>query len=442
MNQWMADPGAGLAHLLFFLVALTVAFTVGNRLRVLRQTMVAFVLHMVIAGAIYGSSGLWAPDAVHYDRLGLAFQEYWFHGGHTKPFVTSGKEGIPSLLGVLYELFGHHPFLGVIVNVLLATLVVPVVASTSRVVRIDAGRAAWLTACLPPLLLWGSVLLRESASWLMLALIVRGLAGLSAGEPRPWLNWCAVILPFFPLFTVRGTAAILVGGAALFTFSLTAKNRLLPILLGVLAVVVAAPSLMSTLNSIAGGYDVDAINRQREALSRSATSSFEVEQYDGVGGVLLSSPMALLRGLAGPFPWELPALGIFLIMDTLVWWVIVALIVVGIARMPERRHLWSLLIPAITILAVLSVTSGNYGTMTRLRYQAAVMMLPLAGHGLERLLARRRTPQVVRPAHLRARAGMQRTLPAPDAPSTPGSRRSAPLRPRQRPWRPPRRRTV
>ena len=197
---------------------------------------------------------------------------------------------------------------------------------------------------------------------------------------------------------MRGTAAILVAAAALFTFALTAKNRLLPVMLGVLAMVIAGPTLMNAGEQIAGGYDVQAINRQRAALSRSASSSFDVQSYDSFGGMLLASPLALLRGVFGPFPWELPALGVFLIADTLVWWLLVVCIIVGVRRIPERRLLWSLLIPALVMLIVLSITSGNYGTMTRLRYQTAVMMIPVAGHGLSLLLAQRRARRELKPS--------------------------------------------
>lgn len=436
------DPGPLLAHLLVLIVVSAVALAVGRRAGVVQQTGVALVLHLLVAGAIHSIAGLWSPDAMHYDRLGLAFQDYWFHGAHIEPYVTSGKEGLPWMLAVLYETFGHHPFLGVLVNVGFATLVVPVVASTSRVMGVDGRWAAWLAACLPPILLWGSVLLREAAAWLLVALIVRGLAGLAAEEPRSWRNWAAVLLPLAPLVTVRGTAAVLVGGAALVTFAATARQRTVPVLVGIVGLVLAGPALLSVVDEIAGGYDVDTINRQRASLSRDASSSFEVEAYESVGAMLLGAPLALLRGAIGPFPWELPALGPFLILDTFFWWLLVVMVVVGIRHAPSRRVIWAPLIPALTMLTVLSLTSGNYGTMTRLRYQVAAMLLPLAGHGLAVLWRRRRAdrpaagvPEAAVPA-----GGFRRTAtsagPGPGGRRTPGSGPSAPRRAPLRPSRP------
>lgn len=395
MTQLSLDPGPWLAHVLLILLVGVFVMWAGKRAGVSHQTGVALCLHFVVGVSIYATSGLWAPDAMHYDRLGIAFMEYWSGENHQEPWVTAGKEGIPYLLAILYQMLGHYPFLGVIINIGLASLVVPITASTSRILKIDPSMTAWLAACLPPMLLWGSVLLREAPSWLFLALIVRGLVGVSTGGGRSWLNWLCIVVPIGPLFLVRGTAAVLVGAAALFTITLMAKNRFLPILVGGLGLVAAAPLLTTVINEVAGGYDVEAINRQRGALARSADSSFEVEEYGSLGEMILRAPFSLVRGIAGPFPWELPPLGIFLIFDTLVWWVVVILTILGIRHYGERRRLWSLLVPGLTMLMVLSITSGNYGTMTRLRYQVAVMLLPLAGHGLAHVMKDSRVQKLI-----------------------------------------------
>lgn len=381
------DPGPLLAHMSILLLVGGITLAVGRRAAVLPQTSISLILHLGVAVGIFATSGLFAPDAAHYDRLGLAYQDYWFGDAHQAPIVTTGKEGIPAMLALLYQAFGHYPFLGVLMNVGMATLLVPLVASTSKVLGIDHTVPAWLAGCLPPLLLWGSLLLREAAAWILLALIVRGLAGLATGEPRPVVNWVSVLAPLVPLVAVRGTAALLVGSASLIAFAVTARSRVIPVLVGAIGLIVAGPALVSMGEGVAGGYDVNAINQQRAALSRSADSSFEVETYDSFGSMLLAAPMAMLRGLAAPFPWELPSLGPFLILDTLVWWGLAVTFVIGVTRFPDRRLLLSLLIPAVTLLVVLAITSGNYGTMTRLRYQSAVMLLPVGGFGLTVMLA-------------------------------------------------------
>jgi len=381
------DPGPLLAHAAMLLLVGIVVLAASERQGVFQQAATALGLHLVIGGVLYGVSGLWAPDAMHYDRLGMAFQKYWFDGGLHEPLVTSGKEGLPSMLAVVYHLLGHHPFLGILLNIGMASLVVPVVASTSRLMSIDPQLPAWLAAGLPPMLLWGSLLLRESAAWLMLALIVRGLAGLAEGS-HPVRNWLLVVLPLGPLVTVRGTAAVLVGAASLMAFALTARNKVMPVLVGVIGLIVSGPAVASLVNEIAGGYDVATINQQRTALARNSASSFDVETYDSLGGMLATMPLALLRGVAGPFPWELPSLGVFLIMDTLVWWLLVVAVIVGIRHIPDRRLVLAALIPALVLLVVLSITSGNYGTMTRLRSQIGVMLLPVAGLGMSLLWAR------------------------------------------------------
>lgn len=377
------DPAALLALTLFVVGGGCLVGWFGLKERVVAPTLTAYGLHLVVAAVMYALWGLWAPDAMLYDRLGVGFAEVWAGQAQQYPGVTAGKEGLPIVLAVLYTVFGHVPLLGVLFNITLASLTVPVVASTARTLKLPMETAAWFAALFPAFLLWGSVLLRESASWLLLALVVRGLAGLAEEAADQMVrNWFLVLAPLALLVTVRGTAAILVAAAALFTFSISARNKTVPILIGLLALGAAGPFLLSTGSEIAGGYDVEAINRQRAALSRTASTSFEVESYSSLGDMILSAPVATLRGLFGPFPWELPSLGTFLIVDTLLWWFLVACCILGWRSVADKRGLWSMLVPALTMLVVLSTTSGNYGTMTRLRDQAAIMVIPLAAAGL------------------------------------------------------------
>lgn len=312
---------------------------------------------------------------------------------------------------MIYGLIGHYPFLGVILCVGMSALLVPVIASTARVLGISAMTAAWLTALFPPLLLWGSLLLREAPSWLMLAVAIRALAGLSVGARRPVLHWTTILLALLVLLSIRGTAAILLGAAALITVSLTGRQRVWPLLLGVIVALIAGADVLQSAQEIVGGYDLETVNRQREALSRDARTSFEVTTISGFGGLLRASPLLLVRGAFGPLPWEMPSVGLLLSLDAFLWWGLLALAIAGFRVLPARRALLGIALPAVSLLLVLSLTSGNYGTMTRLRTQVAVIIMPLAAAGLHALLAR-----------LRGRSGVERALDvSPAAPARPGS---------------------
>lgn len=437
----MSDPLAVLAHAAFLGCVVLAVLLVAARHRVLAATIASLGIHLAVATAIYARAGLWAPDAMFYDRLGQAFAQVWFHGGNHIPQVTPGKEGLPSVLGVIYGLVGHYPFLGVILCVGMSAMLVPVIASTARCLGISAPAAAWLTALLPPLVLWGSLLLREAPSWLMLAVAVRALVGLSVGARRPVLHWVAIAVALLGLLSIRGTAAVLVGAAALITISLTGRQRVWPLLLGVIVALVAGAEVIQGAQQIVGGYDLETVNRQREALSRDARTSFEVTTISGIGGLLLAGPVLLLRGALGPLPWEMPVVGVLLSVDALIWWTVLGLAVAGWRAMPSRRAVLGIVLPAVALLLVLALTSGNYGTMTRLRTQVAVIVLPLAAAGLERLVARVRAgsagdaaPELiptalVHPARRRHPWPAGSSAAAPPGPAGPGARRRGPLPP-------------
>lgn len=374
----MTDPLFVLAHAALAAVLFGSVITWGVARGLLGPTAVAVAAHVAIALAMYLTVGLWAPDAQLYDRLGALFADGWFGSGNRSVVITPGKEGFPAILAVLYGAIGHFPTLGIILNIALSSALVVIIASTTRALGGPARTAAWVTALYPPFLVWGSLLLREAMSWVLVALIVRALVGMASSDHRQ-ARWIAVlVLATSTLLSIRGTAAILVGASALAAIAFTARNRITPLILGTVAVVLAGPALAATAGELVGGYDISSVDQTREALSRDAASAFEVRQFSSIGGLITALPLAATRGILGPFPWEWPGLSFFVIGFGILWWAVVAFLIVGIRTSTERRRLLAPLLPAATILLVLAVTSGNYGTLTRLREQATVMVLPVA----------------------------------------------------------------
>lgn len=383
----MLDPGPLLAHVFVFAATLGIACYGGKKAGVLAPTVVAYFAHLAVALAFYLTSGLWAPDAMHYDDLAQQFMAAWTGNRDLTPFVTAGKEGFPTLLAVLYGAFGHLPFVGILVNIAASTLVVPVSASAARLLGGQSTRqAAWLAGMFPSVLIWGSLLLREALTWLMLAVILRGLAGIVTQRGSVAWNWALAVLPILPLLTLRGTAALLLAPSIVLGYTIASRRRGISALVGLIGIAAAGPILVSAGQGIAGGIDLDSINRQREALAREASSSFAVTQYSSVGELIANVPGATLRGLFGPFPWELPGQSPFLLLDVVSWWALLALTVYSFRRrLTGGPEFFALLMPALTFIVVISITSGNYGTMARLRAQVAILLLPMAGHGLAHL---------------------------------------------------------
>ena len=396
------DPILPLGAVLIGGLLLAAGLAPAARLGVTRPYLAGVGLRAAASAAVYLRLGLWAPDALLYDRLGVRLSDPVYGYADRGVQITSGKEGFPRLLGLVYSAFGHHPGLGLMMNVMLGALLVPLLTAVAA--RLDGPRraTAWLAAVLPPFLVWGGLLLREALSWVLIAVVVLALAGISRHRRdrlSRW-DWPLLIGALAAFLAVRGTAAILLAAAALAVVALTARQRFWAWVLGTASLVLAAPALAGTFDRVAGGYDLERINTVRGALSDEAGSSFAVAAINGPADIVRVLPTTALRGFLGPYPWEWPRLSALATLEGLLWLVMLALAVHGWRTRRFSRSLLCLALPTVAIVVPLALASGNYGTFERLREQATVVLVPAAAIGLAQLRdrRRRRTAAPVAPA--------------------------------------------
>lgn len=369
-------------------------WVVGQRTRTLAPALVSFVLHLTLAVAILLKVGLFFPDALHYDA-----QAQQLSDSSTQIAVTSGKEGWPLLLSLLYRMFGHSPILGLLVNAIAAALTVCVLAHAAHRLTLPRRATAWILALLPTTLFWSSLLLRESLTWLFMAIILFALSGLvthrsSLREMMIFAIGLAGLLAF------RGTMAILMAAFGLAAIVLS-RNRGRGIAISIVMIaLVSVPGPVATkLDAIVGIYTPAHLNASRTALARTASTAFDTSVTD-LQSAQSAIPRVLPRVLLGPFPWEWGAVGIPFALDGVLWCMILFLAIRGWHRHADRRQLLVAVLPAAALLVALAFTSGNYGTMVRLRLQATVLIIPLAAAGLTGL----------RPHFVGTKPAPQRTL--------------------------------
>jgi hypothetical protein len=340
-------------------------------------TMGTFALHVTVAGIFYNLFGLSSPDARFYQHIATLIAE-GKNLSNVGVGVGAGKEGYLLLLGGVYGVLGVSPLIGLLINSLACALTVPMVAGTAHRLGASPQRAALLFALFPPTVLWGSLLLREAVTWLLLAVFVWSLVRLSERVSPPGV--ATALFSLGALLWVRGTLVALVAVAGLIGFTLARRGRgMIPMLAATgIGYVILAPRLAA----VNAGYSLEQINQSRSALSRKGASAFATVDYADPMAVLREAPKLLARVMFGPFPWEWPGLGLTAAFSTccwllIVWWT-------WRARRRVSRQRWLLLMPAAGLLIALALTSGNYGTMDRLRVQAAVMLMPVAAAGMRR----------------------------------------------------------
>ena len=341
--------------------------------------VIASVVHLLSGGIRYALLGTWAPDAGNYHKLGIIAAATYRNGGSFD--YSTGKEGWPRFLGLVYWMIGPHP----LSIILLASISVPVSAwlagRSAQIIGGDrAARVAFIfVAGCPVFLIWGDSLLREAACWLMMGLALLGFLQFTRESKK--LGLWPLLLGIAGLFAVRGTLVILLifGLAAGLLVSTVLKRdgHRLPAVALIVALTVIGPTLITTF---AGqyGFDLDSVNRSRAELSTIAHTSFGVvNNYSSINDIFIGSITSLPRAIAGPFPWEW-SLGsqLLLAADAMLWWSILYVLWVG-RRGYGRRNLFLIGLPALAVLIPLAATSGNYGTLIRLRVMALYILVPL-----------------------------------------------------------------
>jgi hypothetical protein len=337
---------------------------------------VGFVARMLCALWAYVLVGMFSLDAVHYDLLGSQIASVWRHvEGATVPAIGVGKDAFPYMLGVIDFLFGNNPMLGLIVNVTAGTLLIAVVAATTKRIGGNPKAGAWITALFPPLLVWGDLLLREAITWLIMGVIVWALVRL-AGRLTDWFAWGAVTVSSFALLGFRGSATLIVAGAAILALAFVQKRWWVTLAAAAAAVVVAIIAISR--------YRLPNIDAIRASLATARTGSFPVAPSTDPLGSLWAIVRIVPKVLLGPYPWEWLQTGLPFALDAMLWLAVLWFVFRGWKRSTNRRVLGVIILPAVALLLALAVTSGNYGTMQRLRVQSTVMILPLAAVGLRR----------------------------------------------------------
>lgn len=347
---------------LLSLIFLGFGYFIGVWARAIWPTLIGYVVHWVVAFGTFAAAGLLVPDAVLYDEMAL--------GEHPESPLPLGKEGWTLLLTGLYRIFGHNPGVGLAVNVLAATVTTGVIARTATHLGLPGTRSAWIAALWPSGILWSSLLLRESITWMFLALCMLGFAGL-ATSPK-WRTYGLVLLvSAVGLFEFRGTAALIAVAAGGIALLIARRNYLLLAAATIAAALVVTGPLGAPIRDVFGQYSLERILYSRQWLSENATTGFPIDNLWEV----------LVRVLIGPLPWEWGVVGPIFALDGVVWVLMVILAVRGWQESGDRRLILILVLPAVALWVSLAVNSGNYGTMQRLRALPELLLLPLAAAG-------------------------------------------------------------
>jgi len=326
-----------------------------------------------------------AGDGVGWDRAAA----YYARGGveGTFQYIGAGHFLYVWLMSVIYALFGRSPLLIQSINVTLGTVLIVTIWQLASQLSSDAKaqrRVAWIMALFPSLIFFSSVLLREVAVSLPLAVSVLYLVR--------WYRERHIRLAIIAVITLLISMAFHSGGLAMLLFAglwligswirallqgrletLGRSTIALVIGLAVVGVVLASGFGQQKFTGLETG-DLAALSERQGNFAQGRTAYLEDLHATSTADLLWQTPIRVIYFLFAPFPWMLhTGSDVFGVIDSMLFVVLVAWTVrnrKAVSEVPVRMLTLGVF-GAMAIVFAIGVS--NYGTALRHRNK----MLPL-----------------------------------------------------------------
>lgn len=392
---------------------------------------------VVMAGILVLVDGPVFNDVTYYTDWArqVAAGDYAYFGEGTH-WDAVGNAAFVYPIAFLYEIFGPRPLIGALLSVGygVATAVVVSRLALEVLPRRWAIVPGLIVALLPSLVLWSSIPLKDSATWLALALaaLLVALGARSEGRALALSGAALGALIVVLSFLREHTMVVAVCGLVLASWVGPKRARIqrvagaailavgVPWLLGWgplgIDVVTGAGSLAErrSLNArdavtafVAPGPG-DSLGQPESAPGAEAPATVPERPFldpdwetlrdtsSGVVADLAHLPRGVSVMLVEPLPWR-PAANsrvLFAKLETIVWYPLLALAVVGMGTVWRRRRV--LLYPTLVgggTLVMYALSEGNFGTAYRHRAEFIWVVALLATFSIyqirERYRARR-----------------------------------------------------
>lgn len=360
----------------------------------------ALFYRLIVDPYLVSDEGTWHEQSI-------AIAEYLLGRDELPSGLHGGKEGYPWVVGALYAATEPAPLVPIALGMLLFVLLVPVVgaltATAARELQLperSATRAilfsCYFSALCPATAIWAPRMLREIICMFLVGTMILGFLKFLA-KPR-----------FAPLVLVAFSASIMLSVRAQVAMGVVAGLILSGVVVyatkfrSVIArVVVVVPVFLGiftftwTYVDSTADLSVESIALRNQALSE-ASSAFEGgDKAYQAGSIIDIILFNLPRAAFGPFPHEFNGSGaILLAIVSNVFWLFcvvgatLAFVTIRAARPLEnsasRRFPRSVVVMttiSLTLVAILSITAGNYGLVVRMRLMPLTALIPIAALG-------------------------------------------------------------
>jgi hypothetical protein len=378
----------------------------------------AVALHLMAVGVLNLTSlnRALAPDSVAFRYCGKFIAESWADPSYDATWHNEGRpksEICPTykarsfyqhLNGVVEYLIGvekvTHVLLG-FVNMLVGFLAAFIFAKTSeRLFGKYAGQVTFLLIVFfPSLIVWTSINLRESWSFLLLA--VSMWTGMNLRErfnPRDLVLFFATI---GAMVTVRGYLVAVIAMAMVISY-VAVRIRQIPAAIITIGICFFAISQLAARFGISA-TDIDVTsqlemaNHMRRGLAYGGSSFGTDVDISTPSGALIYLPKGMALFLLAPFPWSLDSWRqILAVGETMVWY---WLLFRALRQLfySIRHELARVALPVALLLIICvayGLVEGNAGTAYRHRAHATLIFLMFAGGDFAKKRRERTAPEI------------------------------------------------
>jgi 4-amino-4-deoxy-L-arabinose transferase-like glycosyltransferase len=368
----------------------------------LKHLYLGAVLVRVLVGAAIFFTGyleFFAGDAVTYDYFGWELAKIWAGDAQYTQWVLSrtqtvGHNGMFYWVAAGYTVLGRSPFLLTVVQILIVSLIPVLVYKTARLLfdSIPVARyAALMTAFFPSMIIWSSMLLKDSIVIFLFCVTVFFSLKLQAETKIryaiPALAAMILIFPirgyvfYFALLAVVGSYLMSRYGGATVA-ALAARLAALCLI----AIVIFAFRFDEIAKQQVNANLLDQVQISRVDMARRADSGFDAAaNVSTLRGAVSFLPRGVMYLLFAPFPWEGGGLRKMLaVPEMLVWYGLFPFCFMGMLYTARALFRRALIIFLFTVQLTLfyAIFQGNVGTAHRQRTQVFVFYFIFTSAGL------------------------------------------------------------
>ncbi len=385
--------------------------TVGdtNR-RAARESETAFLKHvylgaalvrLLVGAAIYfsGSLEFFAGDAMTYDHFGWELAKVWAGDAQYTQWVLTrvqsvGHNGMFYWVAAGYTVLGRSPFLLTVVQIMVVSLTPLLVYKTARLLFDStpvARYAALMTAFFPSMVIWSSMLLKDSIVIFLFCTTVFFSLKLQLENKiyyaLPSLTAMVLIFPirgyvfYFALLAVVASYLLSrYGGATVAALAVRLAGLCL------VGLVIFALGFDEIAKQQVNSNLLDQVQNSRMDMARRADSGFDATaNVSTLRGALSFLPRGVMYLLFAPFPWEGGgARKLLAVPEMVVWYGLFPFCVMGMLYTARKLFRRALIIFLFTIQLTLfyAIFQGNLGTAHRQRTQLFVFYFIFTSAGL------------------------------------------------------------